>query len=317
MAKTKNDKNVPKAVDPPSKEGFPLISDEKLIAIYAAMAKCRMIERRAESLFQHGKLASDFHLSAGREASAAAVVIDLRTEDALCLSPGDRMPAFAKGASVENTFRSLAASEEERKRGRIALEAKEYGRLNILPPDQTPEQIRSMREFAQTAKEEKKGNIVVAFFTANSETLALWEEALTFTGANRLPVIFVHHAEGQEKREFGAADGMVNGIPAIVVDGGDAVALYRVASEAISRARQGRGPTFVECSMPPAATVLDADCIYKPETGNSEAEQLMVDPIVSMEAFLKQKCLWNEETHRQLVTDFGRELDLATRFLND
>lgn len=227
------------------------------------------------------------------------------------------MPAFAKGASVEIAFRALAASEEERNRGGIALEAKEYGRLNILPPAQTPEQIRSMREFAQTAKEEKKGNIVVAFFTANSEAPALWEEALTFTGANGLPVIFVHHAEGQENREFAATDARVNGIPAIVVDGGDAVALYRVACEAISRARQGRGPTFVECSAQSPATALDIDCIYKTETGKPETAQLCVDPVLSMETYLKQKSLWNEETHRQIVTDFGRELDLATRFLND
>src|SRR6266568_4598328 len=206
MAKTKAGKNIPQAVPSPSKEGFSLISDEKLVAIYAAMAKYRMIERRAESLFQHGQLVGDFHVSAGREASAAAVVIDLRAGDALSLAPGDRMPGFAKGASLENTFRALSVEEKERNRGHIALEANEYLRLNIVAPADAATQIGAVREFAKTAKEEKNGNIVVAFFTTDAQMLASWEDAKTFAAANGLPVIFVHHGYEQAEREVGAAD---------------------------------------------------------------------------------------------------------------
>jgi TPP-dependent pyruvate/acetoin dehydrogenase alpha subunit len=312
MAKTKDEKNSSKAAPPPSTEGFSLISNEKLIALYASMAKCRMVESRAESFFQHGKLTSDFHVSAGREASAVAVVIDQRTEDTLSLSHEDRIPAIAKGASLENTFRSLAVTEDERNRGRIALEANDYRRLRIIPPTDSIAQIASLLESAQAAKEEKKGNIVTAFFTTDSKSRTNWNEAMTIAGTKGLPIIFVHHSHDEAMRDFGAADSMVNGIPAIVVDGGDAVAIYRVACEAIARARQGRGPTYVECAAPAAATALDVDCI---KLGSKQA--IVGDPILNMQTYLKQKGLWNEETATQIIADFGRELDIATRFLND
>jgi acetoin:2,6-dichlorophenolindophenol oxidoreductase subunit alpha len=313
MAKTNDERNTPQPVSGQPKEGYSLISDEKLIAIYTAMTKFRMIESRAQSLFQHGKLTADFHVSAGREASAAAVVIDLRPQDSLSLSLEDRMPSFAKGASLESTFRLLAVAEGDRNRGRIALDGNDSRRLNIIQSTDSAKQIHALLESAQAAKEKDEGSIVTVFFSTDPQTRTAWNEAMTTAGSKRLPVIFVHHLEDVTALEISAADAFVNGIPAIVVDGGDAVALYRVACETIARARQGRGPTCVECTAPALATALGEDCVYK----SSSQQAVASDPILNIKAYLKQKELWDEETARQIVTDFNRELDLATRFLND
>src|SRR5579872_6717958 len=86
---------------------FSLISDEKLLAIYSAMVKCRLLEQTATELFQHGKIDRDLHGSAGREAAAAAVSIDLEPKDTLALASGDWLPAFVKGLSPEMLFRTL------------------------------------------------------------------------------------------------------------------------------------------------------------------------------------------------------------------
>ena len=70
MASIPKSKPERKAKPAPPKETFSLISHEKLLAIYTAMLKCRMVEQRAAMLFQQGKLASDLHASFGREATA-------------------------------------------------------------------------------------------------------------------------------------------------------------------------------------------------------------------------------------------------------
>src|SRR4051794_14237800 len=90
---------------------FSLISNEKLLSIYAAMLKCRLLEQRATSLFQHGRLDNDLHTSSGREAIAASAVADLSHEDILCLAQGDWLPAFVKGMSLENMFRIVAPAD--------------------------------------------------------------------------------------------------------------------------------------------------------------------------------------------------------------
>ncbi len=73
---------------------------------------------------------------------------------------------------------------------------------------------------------------------------------------NDLPIVFVCQnnmwAESvslklQTKVQDIALKAQAYGFPGITVDGNDVVAVYRVASEAIARARKGAGPTLIEC----------------------------------------------------------------------
>ena len=67
----------------------------------------------------------------------------------------------------------------------------------------------------------------------------------------------------------------------------DAVAVYRVAYEAILRARQGRGATLLECLAHPDTSV---------ETNENAA-----DPVSSMENYLKRKGIEPEQHRRHIV----------------
>jgi pyruvate dehydrogenase E1 component alpha subunit len=78
--------------------------------------------------------------------------------------------------------------------------------------------------------------------------------------------------------------------PAIAVDGSDAVAVYRVAHEAIAHARMGHGPTLIECLT----------------DGSNPA-----DPILNMEKYLIRKGLFTEELKTEVIGGFSRELDAA------
>src|SRR5579859_5255189 len=113
MASIPKSKPERKVKPVPPKETFSLVSNEKLLAIYAAMVKCRMVQQRAAMLFQQGKLASDLHASSGREAASAAIAIDLLPGDMLSLSGGDWLPAFVKGMTLETLFRALSPSSTE------------------------------------------------------------------------------------------------------------------------------------------------------------------------------------------------------------
>ena len=110
-------------------------------------------------------------------------------------------------------------------------------------------------------------------------------------GTNRLPILFVCQAglsdgpESPKGRDFG--------FPGIPVDGSDVVAVYRVATEAITHARKGNGATLIEC-----LTTCSGD----------DAE---TDPILKMEAYLSRKGLFSEKLKRDVAAGFGRELVAA------
>jgi len=276
-------------------KAFSLICNEKLLSIYAAMLKCRLLEQRATSLFQHGKLGNDLHASSGREAIAASTVVDLSRDDTLCLAQGDWLPAFVKGMSPESLFQVLAPSGLHLT-GAVQIQTEHK---NIIFPSPKTDSPRAVIELAATAATAKNGAVAVAFIHSDSDSFATWRKAIDTAGRKRLPIIFVHYSDlaGESSSPPSAKpEALIHGVPSIAVDGCDPVAVYRVAYETIVRARQLRGATLLECvmtSQPPA-----------------------LDPIAAMEGYLRSKNIGPDQDHHDLISAFNHDLDLATRFLD-
>jgi pyruvate dehydrogenase E1 component alpha subunit len=159
------------------------------------------------------------------------------------------------------------------------------------------ERVKLATSAAQANKTEKNSKIAVVFTRSGSAPSGLLHEALTVAGGQKLPMIFVSHIGGSA--EPGGLDAQAGaeeiatqacGVPVIAVDGNDVVAVYRVATEAIVHARKGNGPTLIECIAERAETL---------------------DPILSMEAYLARKGLFNAEMKREVAAGFAKELDAA------
>ena len=304
MAKIINTKPARKAKPSPEAETFSLVSNEKLLAIYSAMIKCRMLEQRATELFQQGRLASDLHASSGREAESAAIAIDLQPNDALSIASGDWLPAFVKGMPIEKLLRTLA-SPSSHLDGHSTTAASDL-ELKIPLAFDEAHRPQSVRESAIAAQGAKDGAIVTAILPS-AELLQPWHSLLADAASQRLPIVFVHYVSNQlsetpANRKGKNPDALFHGVPAIAVDAWDAVAVYRVAYEAILRARQGRGATLLEC-----LAHLDTSVETNENAG---------DPVSSMENYLKRKGIEPKQHSQQIVAAFNRDLELATRFLD-
>ena len=300
MAKILNSKSARKAKPPADEKTFSLVSNEKLLGIYSAMIKGRMLEQRATALFQQGRLASDLHASSGREAAYAAITIDLQPNDALSIATGDWLPAFVKGMPIEKLLRTLAHLD-----GHSATAASDLELKNPLAVDEA-HRPESVRECAIAAQKAKDGAIVTAILPS-AESLQPWHSILADAASKKLPIAFVHyvsnqHSETPANRKGKNPDALFHGVPAIAVDALDAVAVYRVAYEAIIRARQGRGATLLECRAHPDTSV--------------EANENAADPVSTMENYLRRKGIEPDQHRRHIVDSFNRDLELATRFLD-
>jgi len=290
-----------------SEETFSLIPKEKLLAIYAAMLKCRLLEQRATTLFQHGKLRSDLHASASLEATATAAVIDLEPADTLCLAPDDWLPAFVKGLSLETLFRALAPSSLHVE-GPIQIEAE---RKNIFYALSDADLQQVLIDRANAASAEKKGAVAAAFMPHGPNSLSEWQKTIHAAGSKRLPVIFVHYsdpAEAPSSRSH-SPEALLHGVPSIAVDARDPVAVYRVAYEAIVRARQLRGASLLEC-------VIDRQPSSPADGKIPVADSITPDPVAAIETYLKSKKIQPEAHNPEIIAAFNRDLDLATRFLD-
>ncbi len=241
---------------PAANSGFSLIADEKLLAIYAAMLKCRMIAERARVLLTVNNL--NGHSGAGQEAIAAAVGIDLRPEDTVRAVSGTLIHLFVKGLPLKQLFAR---------------------QLNGAGPAMSlARQLKAATEDGITCKANKNGGIAAIFCDSESTHHDSWAEALTIAGAQRLPIIFVSQCTNRlassDPRSNGGGGKLkakTYGFPVIAVEGNDAVAVYRVACEAIAHARKGDGPTLIECQCWQAG-----------------------DPLLNMEKYLERNGLFSE-----------------------
>jgi TPP-dependent pyruvate/acetoin dehydrogenase alpha subunit len=315
MPKIVSSKSQPKTRPEPEPQVFSLVSNEKLIAIHTAMIKCRMVAQRATTLFQQGKLASDLHGSSGREAASTGIAIDLLSSDTLSPLSGDWLPAFVKGLPLDTLFR-IVASPAKHPGGEIAATPPDLEQKNILASDEAHRpQLVCERAIATQAA--KKGDIVAAVLPSAEQSLQPWHSILAAAASKRLPLVCVHYASGASRPTDTSGQGkaknpnaLFHGVPAIAVDANDAVAVYRVAYEAIIRARQGRGATLIECLSHPNTSVKEN------ENEASAAGSLSADPLLTMATYLKSKGIEPQQDNHDIVAAFNRDLDLATRFLD-
>jgi TPP-dependent pyruvate/acetoin dehydrogenase alpha subunit len=169
---------------------------------------------------------------------------------------------------------------------------------------------------ALSFKTHRKPGVVVIFSGDDSMALASWRETVDFAVAHKLPVVHVvqddlggESANSAIQSTTGATGS--SRIPTLIVDGNDVVAVYRVTQEAIRRAREGHGPTLIECKThrwPGYSGIAPA---HHPPSSGKHAGGKADDPIISMEAYLTQKGLWSEAWKQELVKAFRKRLDAA------
>lgn len=270
-------KTKSKEQTPGANNGFPLISNRKLLALYSTMLKCRMIEERIRILLKQSKFTGNGYTALGQEAAAAGVAIDLLPEDTVSAFPSDLIPLFIKGLPLEKLFARLFSA--------------------ISPSTTIAAQLHIATGAALANKTRKNNKIAVAFCSRECTSHSSWEEALKFAGVHALPILFVFRStlpaqpaspDPHTKTRRILMKTKAYSFPTITVEGNDAVAVYRVASEAIAHARKGDGPTLIECQR------WQAD-----------------DPLLNMEKYLIRKGLFSEEFKRQVAAGFRKELDAA------
>jgi 2-oxoisovalerate dehydrogenase E1 component alpha subunit len=147
-----------------------------------------------------------------------------------------------------------------------------------------------------------------------------WHEGLNFAGIHQLPVIFVcenneYAISVPQKKQMAVKDVASRaegyGMPGVVVDGNDVLACYDAMKQAHDRARNGDGPTLIECKtyrfLP--HTSDDDDKTYR--SREEVEEHKHYDPLVRFGAYLKQQKLADDEAIEALRAEVKNEIDEA------
>ena len=151
-------------------------------------------------------------------------------------------------------------------------------------------------------------------------------ESLNLAGVWQLPMVFVVNNNQwaisvprslQSAAPTLAHKALAAGIPGEQVDGNDVLAVYDRVSQAIQRARAGKGATLIECvtyRLGDHTTADDASRYRSAEELNAAWKH---EPIGRLQRFLHERGLWDEQQEQQLQRAVGERInDAVERFRN-
>lgn len=233
------------------------ISEGILLQMYRKMSEIRRFEDRVLDFFRLGQLPGTVHQYQGEEAVAVGVCANLDREDYITSTHRPHGHALAKGMSMEHLLAELAGKETGCCRGKGGSMHIGDPTIGMLPAIAiVAGGVPIAAGLGLGAQMSGSGRVVACFFGDGATNHGAFHEGINLAAVWDLPVIFVCennlYAASTPIREttrvLPLADRMcAYGITAAVVDGNDVEAVYTATREAVSRARAGGGPTFLEC----------------------------------------------------------------------
>lgn len=233
------------------------LSQADLIAMYRTMLLSRRLDERMWVLQRQGKVA--FHISCqGQEATQVGAAWACDPErDHLHPYYRDVGMVLRFGMTPRELMLALFARREDITSGGRQMPAhyskKEAHIISGSSPVAT--QIPQAAGVALASKVRQEDAVTLTSFGEGATSKGDFHEGLNFAAIWKLPVVFLCennryaisvHQSKQMAIENVADRAMAYGMPGIVVDGNDVLAVYGVVREAVDRARAGEGPTLIE-----------------------------------------------------------------------
>lgn len=289
------------------------------------MYKIRYMEEQIKRLYKEGTVYGAIHLYIGEEAVATGACAALRQDDYITSTHRGHGHALAKGISLKQILAELMGKKTGSSGGyggSMHIFSKSLGHLggNGIVGAGLPIALGA----AYSSRYRKSGQVTVCFFGDGALNHGTFHESLNMAALWKLPVIYLCEnnyfsattpiTDSMPNRD-NASRGAVYNMASESVDGNDVEAVYQSVANAVKRARDGQGPTFIE-----ARTYrIEGHCMVLPQDHDPKVLQVWMerDPIGRYEKKLIEQKVVDEAGLKKLQNDVKEELVVAEKFAID
>ena len=321
----------------------PSVPDAALARMFEVMTLTRVLDDKMARLWRQRRIGF-WAGSLGEEACHVAAA-PLRATDWAFPSYREHGAWLWRGYSVQDFVDQVFGNHDDPSKGR-QLPAHHSARWLNLVSVSAPvgTQIPQAVGAAYAARMQGKDDVAMAMFGEGATSTGEFHVGMNFAAVWKAPCVMVCRNNGwatsvpsaaQTAARTFAAKALGYGMPGIRVDGGDAIAVWQAASEAIDRARRGDGPTLIEVvirSAGPASVAApggdrdaDADAesdVPAPPAASSQAAPVPApvpgiragdrrDPRIRLRNYLRGMGLSNEASELELAERCHRQVDDA------
>ncbi len=284
------------AIHPAARDAVntPPSRDPKLMRrLYELVYKCRTITGKAS------------HSSAGLEAVLAGVGAGLLPEDTLLAAESGPALQVAVGKSLSDLTVVLDQSPKE-----PDAASGEGCRILCAPPGGIRPLLAFSAGYASARQPEGKAGVSVVLC---EEARSAWlRPVLEFCARKRMPLVVVTEHNLADSKARGVNSHFTGSgaerLPHMMVDGNDALVIYRVTQEALYRARHNGGPTVIECKTWRPLKRSRKEKTHPPKRVQS---WIQPDALEHLERQMKARGFWSEEWKEAFVAEWEREIGAA------
>ncbi|CAN5847120.1 acetoin:2,6-dichlorophenolindophenol oxidoreductase subunit alpha [soil metagenome] len=233
------------------------LTTEQALWLYREMLRIRKVEEGLARAYAQGHIPGACHTYVGQEAIAVGVCAHLSTDDVIFSTHRGHGHALAKGVPAREMMAELFGKSTGVSRGRggsmhlFAPAVGLMGTTGIVGPN-----ILQATGAGYSFQLLESDRVSVGFFGDGAVNNGAFHEGVNLAAIWNLPVVYVCENNmyatevpfSYATRNTEVADRARSyGIPGVLVDGNDVVAVHEAAADAIARARAGDGPTLLDC----------------------------------------------------------------------
>ena len=228
-----------------------------LLQLLYYMRLQRAVEDRAVKLYYQGRIPGAYFTGWGHEAIAVGATAALAPQDLIAPMHRDLAAYIMRGIPLRRVFAQFLDREGGLTRGRDGNIHMGDPRLGIFPfISHMAASVPVAAGMALASRQRAESRVVLTFFGDGATSTGAWHEGVNFAAVFRLPVVLVlennQYAYSTPLNRQTACRSFVDkaagyGIAGTEVDGNDVLAVYLAARHAVHRAREGLGPTLIEC----------------------------------------------------------------------
>jgi TPP-dependent pyruvate/acetoin dehydrogenase alpha subunit len=232
------------------------MNESQLLDLYYTMFLARKFEEKIEALFGNNEIRGTTHLSTGQEAVAAGACSAIKKDDYVTSNHRGHSHAIAKGLDMPSLLAEIMGKETGFCKGRGGTQHVGSQSCGFYSNGITGGMIPVATGLSLASKMKGDGKVTLCFFGDGATNQGVFHESLNIASLWKLPIIYIC-----ENNLYAMSTPIKNSIaignvcerakayamPSFQIDGNDCLLVRDEVEKAVNRARDGNGPTFIEC----------------------------------------------------------------------
>jgi pyruvate dehydrogenase E1 component alpha subunit/2-oxoisovalerate dehydrogenase E1 component alpha subunit len=296
---------------------IPQLSPAELARIFRGMILSRQLDTRLLPMQRQGRIG--FYIgSTGQEAGVIGGAHALLPEDYFVPGLRETGAGLYRGLPLRAHLAQIFGNANDLTRGRqLPCHSGSRASHHIVMSSCVSSQIPHATGIAMAAKIRKDRAVALCYLGDGGTSEEDFHVGLNFAGVYQVPAVFVCQNNQwaistplplQTASETIAVKGLAYGIPSVRIDGNDIFAVYATIKEAVERARQGGGPTFIEALTYRLGPHSSSDDPTRYRDEKEPAAWRKKDPLARFGTWLAASGVLSSEEQTALTEDVDREI---------